>query len=146
MPMPKVNARTEVTTDPVPGQSYPDLILMQLQVQTAPKTLVKSARVVIRPYNFEKQALGPRSSAQMLHIDDLEKAAAEIPALQAAVDALGPLLGNLIIRRDVAADIKAVDVQIEQLDDEADDTALQAQRAELVAELAAVETKLGISK
>ena len=144
MAMPKVVARKSVTVDPVPAGDYPDLALMQLLVQTNPKTLKKSANIRMRSYNYQKKVLGPQGRNINASIDDLEAAGAEMPALQQALDVLGPLLGNIVTRNEVLAEIATVDQSIAALTEEEDDKALQAEKAALQEELATVETALGM--
>jgi hypothetical protein len=129
----------------VAEKTFPDLALMQLHVQTKPNTLKKTAQIRMRAFNFATQELAPREGNVVnLRLDDLDAAAAAIPALQAVVDAMAPVLGNLVKRDQILKDIAAKDREIAALAEGADDTALQAERTVFVDELAPVETALGM--
>jgi len=145
MTMPQVGARADTVVDAVAEVTYPDLALMQLLVQTNPSTLNKTAQVRMRAFNFSTQALAPREGNVVnIRIDDLDAAAATIPALQTILTDIGPVLGNMVKRDQINQDIADVNAQIAALAEGEDDTALQAQLTTLTAELATVETALGM--
>lgn len=98
-------AETPVVIAPVPGDTYPQQWIQHLEVHS-PTTEAGRVRIILRPYNPATQGLGPAAMVESIETHQLWAAAAAVPevgaAMQAVIDCVGPLRAWIKAQEDAA--------------------------------------------